>query len=76
MAKIPSPPNHPFFLWNSEFQSCAEEAIFSDFSCADKVVKESDFCAQADGNMHNFFLNSEYNEKFMEFRQLGSTYEI
>jgi hypothetical protein len=41
MAKIPSPPNHPFFLWNSEFQSCAEEAIFSDFSCADKVVKEN-----------------------------------
>lgn len=39
-------------------------------------VKESDFCAQADGNMHNFFLSSEYREKFIEFRQLGASYEI
>lgn len=39
-------------------------------------MKESDFCAQADGNMHKFFLNSKYNDKFMEFRQIGSTYEI
>lgn len=39
-------------------------------------LKESDFCAQADGNMHNFFLNSKYKDKFAEFRQLGSTYEI
>ena len=41
MAKIPSPPNHPFFLWKREFQSCAEEAIFSDFCCADNVVNEN-----------------------------------
>lgn len=39
-------------------------------------IKESDFCAQADGNMHNFFLNSNYKDKFIEFRQLGSTYQI
>lgn len=39
-------------------------------------VKESDFCAQADGKMHNFFLNSKYKDKFFEFRQLGSTYQI
>jgi len=39
-------------------------------------IKESDFCAQADGNMHNFFLNSNYIDKFIEFRQLGSTYQI
>jgi GT2 family glycosyltransferase len=39
-------------------------------------IKESDFCAQADGNMHNFFLNSNYKDKFIEFRHLGSTYEI
>jgi GT2 family glycosyltransferase len=38
-------------------------------------MKESDFCSQADGNMHKFFLNSKYNDKFMEFRQIGSTYE-
>jgi GT2 family glycosyltransferase len=39
-------------------------------------IKESDFCQQADGNMHNFFLNSNYKDKFIEFRQLGSTYQI
>jgi hypothetical protein len=39
-------------------------------------LKESEFCLQADGNMHNFFFNSEYKEKFMEFRKLSSTYEI
>jgi len=39
-------------------------------------IKESDFCSQADGNMHNFFLNSKYKDKFIEFRNLGSTYEI
>ena len=39
-------------------------------------IKESDFCAQADGNMHNFFLNSNYKDKFIEFRNLGATYEI
>ena len=37
-------------------------------------IKESDFCSQADGNMHNFFLNSKYKDKFIEFRQQGSTY--
>jgi len=25
--------------------------------------------------MHNFFLNSKYKDKFIEFRQIGSTYE-
>jgi GT2 family glycosyltransferase len=39
-------------------------------------MKESDFCTQADGNMHKFFLNSIYSNKFMEFRSIGSTYEI
>ena len=36
----------------------------------------SDFCQQADGNMHKFFLNSEYNDKFFELRTLGSEYTI
>jgi GT2 family glycosyltransferase len=39
-------------------------------------MKESDFCAQADGNMHKFFFNSEYKDKFFEFRHICSTYEI
>jgi GT2 family glycosyltransferase len=39
-------------------------------------IKESDFCAQADGNMHNYFINSEYKSKFFEFRELCSTYTI
>jgi len=39
-------------------------------------LKESDFCAQADGNMHTFFLNSIYKDKFINFRQLGSTYQL
>jgi GT2 family glycosyltransferase len=37
-------------------------------------IAESDFCKQADGNMHNYFLNSPYKDKFIEFRQKGSTY--
>jgi GT2 family glycosyltransferase len=39
-------------------------------------IKESDFCAQADGNMHNYFINSEYKSKFFEFRELCSNYTI
>jgi len=39
-------------------------------------LKESDFCAQADGNMHNYFINSEYKSKFFEFRELCSNYTI
>jgi GT2 family glycosyltransferase len=39
-------------------------------------IKESDFCTQADGNMHDFFLNSKYKDKFIEFRKLGSLYQI
>lgn len=39
-------------------------------------ITESDFCIQADRNMHNFFLNSKYAEKFIEFRQKGSLYAI
>lgn len=37
-------------------------------------IKESDFCSQADKNMHDFFLNSKYKDKFIEFRQKGSSY--
>ena len=38
-------------------------------------VKESDFCKQADGNMHNYFLNNpNLNQKFVEFRQNGANY--
>jgi len=39
-------------------------------------MKVSDFCAQADGNMHNFFLNSNYKDKFLELRKSGSEYII
>jgi GT2 family glycosyltransferase len=38
-------------------------------------VKESDFCRQADGNMHNYFLNNaELNQTFVEFRTNGANY--
>ena len=39
-------------------------------------IKVSDFCQQADGNMHNFFLNSKYRDNFNELRKLGSEYKI
>jgi GT2 family glycosyltransferase len=39
-------------------------------------IKESDFCAQADRNMNDFFLNSKYKDKYIEYRQYGATYEI
>jgi GT2 family glycosyltransferase len=37
-------------------------------------MKESDFCKQADTNMHQYFFSSPYKEKFLEFRQTNSTY--
>jgi len=40
-------------------------------------VKESDFCKQADGNMHNYFLShSTYAEMFNRYRQGGANYAI
>lgn len=39
-------------------------------------IKESDFCRQADMNMHQYFYNSEYKERFLDFRQRYSTYTI
>ena len=38
------------------------------------AIKESDFCRQADQNMHQYFFNSPYKDKFLEFRQTNSTY--
>ena len=35
-----------------------------------------EFCNQADSNMHSYFINSDYNDKFFEFRQFGSNYSI
>lgn len=37
-------------------------------------VKESDFCRQADSNMHNYFFNSPHKNKFIELRQKYSNY--
>jgi len=37
-------------------------------------IKESDFCLQADQNMHQYFFNSPYKDKFLELRQKYSTY--
>ncbi len=38
-------------------------------------IKETDFCKQADGNMHNYFLNHPtYKEMFIRYRQEGANY--
>jgi GT2 family glycosyltransferase len=37
-------------------------------------IKETDFCLQADQNMHQYFFSSPYKEKFLEFRQTNSIY--
>ena len=37
-------------------------------------VKESDFCQQADGNMHRYFLNSPMKDKFLSLREKSSNY--
>lgn len=37
-------------------------------------IKESDFCRQADHNMHQYFHNSEYKNKFIELRDISSNY--
>ncbi|KPK00275.1 MAG: hypothetical protein AMJ60_01870 [Desulfobacterales bacterium SG8_35] len=39
-------------------------------------IKESDFNQQADKNMHQYFYNSEYKDKFIEFYQKGREYSI
>lgn len=39
-------------------------------------IKESDFCQQADLNMHTYFYNSEYKDRFLAFRQKYSNYSI
>ena len=39
-------------------------------------VKEKDFNHQADINMHRYFYNSEYKDKFIEFYQKGTQYNI
>ena len=39
-------------------------------------IKESDFCRQADHNMHQYFYNSPNKDKFLELRQTYSTYSI
>lgn len=39
-------------------------------------VKESDFCQQADANMHQYFFNSPYKDQFLKLRQAGAAYEI
>jgi GT2 family glycosyltransferase len=37
-------------------------------------VKESDFCQQADNNMHRYFFNSPYKQQFLKLREKGSQY--
>lgn len=39
-------------------------------------MKESDFCQQADRNMHEYFFNSVYKDKFNELRNVGANYSI
>lgn len=46
------------------------------FKNVDMEVGESEFCKQADGNMHTYFLNSKYKDKFIEFRKIGGNYII
>jgi GT2 family glycosyltransferase len=39
-------------------------------------IKESEFCQQADMNMHQYFFNSPHKEKFLELRQIYSNYQV
>ena len=39
-------------------------------------IKENDFCQQADGNMHRYFLNSPMKDKFLSLRNKSSNYSI
>ena len=39
-------------------------------------VSENSFAQNADRNMHNYFSNSQYKEKFQEFRFKGSQYKV
>ena len=39
-------------------------------------IKENDFCQQADGNMHRYFLNSPMKDKFLTLREKNSNYKI
>jgi hypothetical protein len=39
-------------------------------------IKESDFCHQADANMHEYFLNSSLKDKFLTLREKSSNYKV
>ena len=39
-------------------------------------INENSFSQNADRNMHEYFINSPYKDKFFEFRQLGAQYSI
>jgi hypothetical protein len=36
----------------------------------------NEFCQAAEGNMNDFFLNSKYKEKYLEYREYGANYTL